>query len=411
MKPTNQIMGCESSDVVRFDLGPLLIALVLLDLSAAFDTIDHSTLLTCLRNWFGVGGSVLNWFTSYLTDRYQSIKIGSTLSDVCKLLFGVPQGSVLGPLLFSLYTTPLSLIISKHKGIKFHFYADDSQVYIHLSHKNASAAFEKLNRCLDDVKEWMSTSKLKLNPDKTEFIIFGSKRQRDKLKACFPIDILGNSLCPADLVKNLGVWFDSDFSLSKHVQKVCKSCFVKLRDFRHVRWFLTHDVSVLVANALVSSHLDYCNSLFRSLSKFNLRKLQCIQNSAARIVSNTSRYTSITPVLKKLHWLPVEQRTVFKTATLVYKYLHTGFPRYFAPYLSFYSSSYSTRHSQSGGNFLVIPKFCPSVHKSVKQFGNSLAFDAPTVWNALPDEICASPSLASFRKQLKTYLYTKAYPP
>ena len=344
-------------------------------------------------------------------DRYQSVKIGSTLSDVCKLLFGVPQGSVLGPLLFSLYTTPLSSIISKHNGIKFHFYADDSQLYIHLSQKNASAAFEKLNKCLNDVKEWMTTSKLKLNPDKTEFIIFGSKRQRDKLKACFPIDILGNSLCPADSVKNLGVWFDSDFSLSKHVQNVCKSCLVKLRDFRHVRRFLTHDVSVLVANALVSSRLDYCNSLFRSLSKFNLRKLQCIQNSAARIVSNTSRYTSITPVLKKLHWLPVEQRIVFKTVTLVYKYLHTGFPRYFSPHLSSYSSSYSTRRSQSGGNFLVIPKFCPSVHKSVKQFGNSFAFDAPTVWNTLPDVIRASPSLASFRKQLKTYLYTKAYPP
>ena len=113
-------------------------------------------------------------------------------------------------------------------------------------------------------------------------------------------------------------------------------------------------------------------------------QLQCIQNSAARIVSNTSRYTIITSVLKKLHWLPIAQRTVFKTATLVYRYLHTGFPRYFAPYLSSYSSSYSTRHSQSGGNFLVIPKFCPSVHKSVKQFGNSFVFDAPTVWNALP---------------------------
>ena len=155
---------------------------------------------------------------------------------------------------------------------------------------------------------------------------------------------------------------------------------------------------MLVANALVSSRLDYCNSLFRSLSKFNLCKLQCIQNSAARIVSNTSRYTSITPVLKKLHWLPVEQRRVFKTATLVYKYLHTGFPRYFAPYLSSYSSSYSTRQSQSGGNFLVIPKFCPSVRKSVKQFGNSFAFDAPTVWNTLPDEIRASASLGLLQK-------------
>ena len=100
-----------------------------------------------------------------------------------------------------------------------------------------------------DVKEWMSTCKLKVNPDKTEFIIFGSKRQRDKLKVCFPIDILGSPLCPVNSVKNWDVWFDSDFSLSKHVQNVCKS-FVKLCDFRHVRRVLTHEVSVLVANAL-----------------------------------------------------------------------------------------------------------------------------------------------------------------
>ena len=147
------------------------------------------------------------------TLRYQSIKISSTLSDLCKLLFGMPQGSVLGPLLFSLYTTPLSLVIGKHKGVKFYSYADDAQVCIHLSQKNSFAAFEKLNR---------------LNPDKTEFFVFGSKRQRDKLKAYFPSSILGNPLCPAESVKNLGVWFDSDFSLSKHVKNVCKSCFMQL---------------------------------------------------------------------------------------------------------------------------------------------------------------------------------------
>ena len=133
---------------------------------------------------------------------------------------------------------------------------------------------------------------------------------------------------------------------------------MQLRDFRHVRRFLTRDASILVANALVSSRLDYCNSLFRSLSKFNLRKLQCIQNSAARIVSNTSRYTSITPVLKNLHWLPVQHRSVFKTATLVYKFLHTGFPKYFAPYISSYSSFYNTRRSQSVIS-LSFPSFNP----------------------------------------------------
>ena len=271
-------------------------ALVLLDLSVAFDTIDHSTLLSCLQDWFGVGGSALKWFSSYLMERFQSVKIGSTMSDLQKLLFGIPQGSVLGPLLFSLYTSSLSTLIGKHKGVKFHFYADDSQLYLHLSHMNASAAFDKLNRCLQDVKEWMSASKLKLNPDKIEFILFGSKKQRERLNVCFPTDILGNPLHPTKSVRNLGVWFDSDFSFSKHVQNVCKSCFIQLRDFRNIRQFLTHDAAVSVANAFVSSRLDYCNSLFRSLSKFNLHRLQSIQNSAARIVTNSSKYTRITPV-------------------------------------------------------------------------------------------------------------------
>ena len=106
---------------------------------------------------------------------------------------------------------------------------------------NASAAFDKLNRCLQDVKEWMSANKLKLNPDKIEFILFDSKKQRERLNACFPIDILGNPLHPTESVRNLGVWFDSDFFFSKHVQNVCKGCFIQLRDFRNIRQFLAQD--------------------------------------------------------------------------------------------------------------------------------------------------------------------------
>ena len=179
------------------------------------------------------------WLSSYLVECYLSVKIGSTLSDLQKLLCGIPQGSVLGPLLFSLYTSPFSTLIGKHKGVNFHFYTDDTQVYVHLSHMNASAAFDKLNSCLQDVKEWMSASKLNLNPDKTEFILFGSKKQRERLNACFPIDILGNPLHPTESVRNLGVWLDSDFSFSKHVQNVCNGCFSQLRDFRNIRQFLT----------------------------------------------------------------------------------------------------------------------------------------------------------------------------
>ena len=135
--------------------------LVLLDLSAAFDSIDHNTLFNCLKSWFGVCGTALKWFTSYLSHCFQAIKIGSTLSELHEVLFGVPQDSVLGPLLFSLYTTYLSKVIGMHPEIKYHFYADDTQLFIHVSHKNAALAFDKLNSCLLDVQKCM----LKLNPD------------------------------------------------------------------------------------------------------------------------------------------------------------------------------------------------------------------------------------------------------
>ena len=206
----------------------------------------------------------------------------------------------------------------------------------------------------------------------TEFILFGSKKQRERLNVCFPIEILGNPLHPTELVRNLDVWFDSDFSFSKHIQNVCKGYFIQLMDFRNIRQFLTQDAAVSIANTFVSSQLDYCNSLFRSLSKF---------------------------------------RSEFKLATLVYKFIHTGFPKYFALYLSTYHNTYNTRCSQSVANFLNVPKFQPTIHKSTKQFGFNFAFDAPTVWNSLPEDIRASPTIASFRKKLKTYIYAKAYPP
>ena len=115
--------------------------MVLLDQSAAFDTIDHDKLLDCVRKLFGVGGRCLDWFKSYVFDHTQNIKIGSVLSEARKLKFGVPQGSVLGPILFLLYTTPLSKVISKHPDVKFHLYADDTQLFIHLTHKNTEIAF------------------------------------------------------------------------------------------------------------------------------------------------------------------------------------------------------------------------------------------------------------------------------
>ena len=205
-------------------------AVVLLDQSAAFDTIDHDTLLDSLSSWFGISRVVLDLFKSCLSDHVQCIKIGSILSETKKVLYGVPQSSVLGPILFSLYTTPLSKIIQNHTDISFHFYADDTQLYMHLTHKNVALAPDKLSHCLDDIQRWF-LNKLKLNLDKTEFIVFGSKSQHAKLNHSFPVNILGNLISPVDAVRYFGVWFDSNFCFSCHVMKVCKACFAHVRDF------------------------------------------------------------------------------------------------------------------------------------------------------------------------------------
>ena len=173
---------------------------VLLDLSAAFDTIDHHTLLRELSYSYGIGGMVHKWFGSYLSDRTQSVKIADSLSDPQSLIFGVPQGSVLGPILFTMYTKALSSVISKFECIKHHLYADDTQIYVAITPKNASHNIPVLQECLVAVRDWMALNKLKLNPDKTEFIVFGSTSQRASLKSIFPVDILGNSLEPSHSV-------------------------------------------------------------------------------------------------------------------------------------------------------------------------------------------------------------------
>ena len=147
--------------------------------------------LSCLSARFGFAGSALKWFRSYLQDRFQSVKIGFSLLNLFKLKFRVPQGSVLGPLVYSIYTTPFGQVIRKNTGVKYHFYADDTQLFIHLSPDNSLKSFDHLKSCLKDIQVWMSENKLKLKPDKTEFTVFGAKDRYKWLSDSFLVNILG----------------------------------------------------------------------------------------------------------------------------------------------------------------------------------------------------------------------------
>ena len=168
------------------------------------------------------------------------IKIGECLSSKVDLKFGVPQGSVLGPLLFTLYTTPLSSMTSEH-AIPHHLYAEDSQLYISFASGDSVAALNGLQSCLASVPSWMSTNKLKLNPDKTKFLLIGNERQWSKYLSMFPIELLSVTTNPAKSARNLGIIFDKNFTFRLQISVVCNSCFYHMRDLWRIRHHLDLD--------------------------------------------------------------------------------------------------------------------------------------------------------------------------
>ena len=256
----------------------------------------------------------------------------------------------------------------------------------------------------------MFTNQLKLNPDKTEFILIGSKNNSKQLFPHFPINILGNQVSPAQSVKNLGVVFHSNFTFSDHVSQVIKSTRVQVRDLYRIRPLLDLKTSVLLANALVSSRLDYRNSLFLSLTDFDLIRLQLVQNSLCRVITRSSKFSHITPQLKKLHWLPVRYRVQFNIGLITYKILNQGQPVYLRELIHPYTSSRYTRHSTPKLKFLHTPTFDRRVHKSNEHFSNSFSHYTPILWKSFPFQIKNNPSVTSFRKHLKTHLFNSSFP-
>lgn len=377
------------------------IALVMLDLSAAFDTIDHEIFLERLKNCHGITSNALMWLKSYLDDRTQCIAIASTTSKEVKLKFGVPQGSVLGPKGYSMYTLPLGGILSKH-NINYHIYADDTQCYITIKPGESwDLPSSKIEACLSEISEWMKQNLLKLNKEKTEFIIFRPRHRAPPSKEPY-LDVGSSVLQPANFVKNLGVFQDSNLTMVKQVNAIIRSCYYQIRIIGRIRKDITTKACRTLVQATVISRLDYANVLLYGLPQSLLDKLQRLQNSAARLISRTRKFDHITPVLVDLHWLPVTFRLQYKVLLYTYKSIQGTLPSYICELVEKRQPGRQLRSASK--QLLAVPKV-----RTITYGDRSFRVAAAKLWNKLPDKIKSTDSLAQFKKQLKTHLFKTAY--
>ena len=213
----------------------IMISQVLLDLSAAFDTVNHDLLLSRLEKRFGITGTVLNWFKSYLCNRSQFISINQSHSTKRDLLVGVPQGSVQGPLLYLLYSAPISDVIAKRQ-LNYHLYADDTQLYLAFKTNHMNLAIDRVVSCVSEISCWMEQNDLRLKLDKTDILLIHSRFREGP--ALDNLQYMDERISISDKVRSLGVIFDKHMTLDDQIDHVCKSSINDLRNLFRIRTYL-----------------------------------------------------------------------------------------------------------------------------------------------------------------------------
>ena len=375
--------------LIAMDTGKCTI-IILLDLSAAFDTVDHDRLLYILFHEIGLRGDVLRWFESYLFQRRQAVNIHGKLSDFVETPYGVPQGSVLGPILFNIYVRSLISTLNQ-AGFDAHGYADDHQVTkafcVEFQYESIRVA---VPRCLDIIAHWMKASFLKLNSSKSQVIIFAPKNLASQVYINQIKLSDGSSIPVSTMVHNLGVLIDRELSFGPQINSVCSISYKLLRNLSSVRKFLDPSDLRLLVQSIIMSRIDNCNSLLYGVLCSNINKLQKLQNSCARLIYGKKRREHVTPLLKELHWLPIRQRIVFKILLLVFKFYNNIVPVYINELLQV---------SERNNSILKVPR------ANTPYGDRAFQICAPRLWNALPSSIRGSNTLTYFRSHLKHHLF------
>jgi hypothetical protein len=382
-------MQCKITDSIdnnKFSLG------IFFDLSKAFDTVDHKILLKKLEH-YGIRGVVLNWFSDYLTNRSQCVCFNGSLSGSKRITCGVPQGSILGPLLFLIYVNDLS---KTSRILHFVLFADDTNVFI--SDKSLESLFKRANCELKLISSWFKANRLSLNIEKTNFIIFRSHRKSLGLTPHdFRIAMDGKSICQVSSCKFLGVYIDQHLTWMDHINHISRKIAKNISILSRVRHCLPRTSLIGLYYALIFPYLSYCIISWGSNYHCRLNALEILQKRAIRVIFGLRWSSSTKPTFLKQKILQLCDITKLQIGLFMFRYHHRMLPPNFNGFFSLGSDihGHDTRSSNSYR--------CASARLNLKQF--CIKCTGPPVWNSLPEDIRTAVSIKHFKNKLKYFLY------
>jgi hypothetical protein len=379
------------------DSGELTI-LILLDFSKAFDTVNHEILLAKLRN-LNFNENSLKWMKSYLRGRFQRVIFKTKESSWTQVENGVPQGSILGPLLFAIYIADASKIL---KYTKYHLYADDFQIYLHTSKPYLEKSISLINQDLNAVYKWSVENLLLFNAAKTQPIIIGSNHLKmDNIIESSPPIIINDIHVPyVKSAKNLGIILDYKTSWSDHVRITCKKSYASLYKLYKLKKFTPQQLRITLIKTLVYPILDYCDTSMSDLSFDLVSKLQKVQNACIRYITGLKKYDHLSQTFNFMKELKLEYRRDMHSLTLLYKSIHCNgsVPSYISDLIKKLSEVSSRSTRSQNGTLLCIP-----MHRTAS-YDKSFSVKYAKMWNNLSPAMRDSKSLMIFKKRIFSHL-------
>ena len=363
---------------------------IFVDLAKAFDTVNHSILLSKLEH-YGIRGTQNKLLRSYLTDRKQMVFFDNVYSKTCKTTHGVPQGSILGPLLFLIYIDDLKNCSTL---LKFILFADDTNIFN--MHNNLTTLINTTNQELQNLSSWFKANKLSLNVTKTNFMIFSNVCD-NFVKDNIIIELDGKQLERVTTSKFLGVFIDDELSWKPHISHVTNIIARVVGVFHRIRYKISTKTALMLYDTMIMPHLSYCTITWASGARGHLTTLFRLQKRAIRIVQQSRRLEHTAPLFIKLNRLNIYDLHTYQLCCLMHNCFHNDvYSGVFKNYFSF-NSSIHTHMTRTAGN--LHRQFARTTLRS-----NSLRLAGPVAWNAIPPHIRSASSFLHFKTCLKHWL-------